>query len=129
MKKIIFLSVLGLFIAFSANAGTCNSGSIITAKNGSKYCISTSFMNWWSAFSWCESQGRTLADFNTLCPTTSGSVCPNMAGVSDGNYFAWTSTVDASNNAIGIYLNSGTFTASTSYYGNDPNAGYIAICK
>ena len=105
--------ILGTLVFFShANAYTsCVGGTEITANrygtdaqgnsldkggycssdgsdcNGKTFCRSDNTMNYWSAFTWCESNGGKLADLTTLCPGVPASTnktngaCPNMAGV------------------------------------------------
>ena len=44
-------------------------------------------MNWWSAFTWCESIGGQEANFLSLCPGTQAlnnqpaGACPNVKGL------------------------------------------------
>ena len=106
----------------------CNGGSIITAKDGTKFCKSDKGMNWWSAFTWCESQGRKLADFTTMCGNVSQSPsytegdCPNLQG--KGDVWVWSSLAYDSNLAIIVLLSSGA--VYINYRNFD---GYLALCE
>jgi len=53
--------------------------------NGQTFCVSNQNINWWSAVLWCQSNGGTLADLETLCPgirstgdNPSADACPNF---------------------------------------------------
>jgi len=68
--------------------------------NGLEFCMSGQNMNWWSAFTWCESIGGVLARFDHLCPNTQmikhgtqpgSGACPNLKGVGP-NAWGWSST-------------------------------------
>lgn len=49
--------------------------------NEMTFCQSSTTMNWWSAFAWCESIGATLADLNHACPNGLSSLtCANLTG-------------------------------------------------
>lgn len=122
MKKYIYFTLLlGMLTTTSALAETCanGAGTVITSNMGQKYCFGTSVtMNWWSAFSWCESAGYTLADMTQDCNCTASdcpqsdagsSSCTNFIDVAlpssiTSNYF-WTRSVDSSNpnNAYSVY--------------------------
>ena len=112
MRKLIVFLCLCVFLATSAMAEpTCNGGSTITAKDGTKFCKSNKTMNWWSAFTWCESQNRKLADFSKMCPgvsqasTNTEGDCPNLQGVE--NFCAWSSLASTSGLAFAVCLSSG----------------------
>ena len=93
MKKILFLTCTCLFFASAAMAA-CEAGTEITGKNGHVYCKSNNTMNWWSAATWCEAQGRHLASMEEMCPdtgsnnawdgSTGSGKCANLNGVGSG---------------------------------------------
>ena len=74
MKKYIYAAlILGVFASNEALAERCanGAGKVITSNMGTRYCLGDSVrMNWWSAFSWCESAGYTLADVTKDCVCT-----------------------------------------------------------
>ena len=66
-------------------------------------------MNWWSAFTWCESIGGRLASFNELCPSnqmlvneTTGA-CPNLTAASDVNSLWLWHTAKAPDDTTRVY--------------------------
>ena len=150
MKKIIvFLMCISLF-ATSAMAGICNGGKEITAHkatdegcsastcNGHTFCKSDKAMNWWSAFTWCESQGRKLADFVTMCPGVSQTPantqsatsiteadCPNLYGL-ESSAWMWSSLAYGSDTAIVVNLSSGAVSPNYSRHGSSSR---YAFCE
>lgn len=66
----------------------CEGGTVITAKNGTKFCKSNEPMTWWAANAWCFQNGGKLATIGRLCPGQSvgGGTCTNMKILS---YNAW----------------------------------------
>jgi len=111
MKKIIVFLCLCAVVPAMAAEPTCNGGTPITANDGTTFCKSNQKMNWWSAFTWCESQGRKLADFATMCPgvsqtpaNTAGD-CPNLQG--KGDVWVWSSLAYDEKYALGVNLSSG----------------------
>ena len=125
MKKVIvfLMCVFAVTSAMSAEP-TCNGGTPVKSNttatnpdcsadtcNGHEFCKSDKTMNWWSAFAWCESQNRKLAEFKTMCPgvsqapaNTAGD-CPNLQGVE--NFCAWSSLASTSGLAFAVCLSSG----------------------
>jgi len=132
MKKIIVFLCLCVFLATPAMATepTCegHGGKIITANNGTTFCKSDKEMNWWSAFTWCESQGRTLADFTTMCgnvsqsPSNTEGDCPNLQGLAESGW-VWSSLAYSSHGAILVNLSSGAV------YGPYRNNVTYALCE
>ena len=126
MKKRIVL--LMCFVAMSAMAQQaelpCNGGTPITSHkatdagcsdatcNEHTFCKSDKSMNWWSAFAWCESQNRKLADLSVMCPgvsQTSRSMegdCPNLWGVANTG-FVWSSLACNPDEAFVVHITSG----------------------
>ncbi len=73
MKLLTILAIAALaFNIAQAQAETCESGKLVTGNNGHVYCQSNREMNWWSAYTWCETQGRHLATMYELCPDWDG---------------------------------------------------------
>ena len=111
MKKIIVFLCLCAVVPAMAAEPTCNGGSIITAKDGTTFCKSNQKMNWWSAFTWCESQGRKLANLSKMCPNVSqvprneDGDCPNLQG--KGDVWVWSSLAYDEKYALGVNLSSG----------------------
>ena len=62
MKLLTTLTIAAIAaIALNVNAAsaeTCERGSLQTGQNGHVYCLSWNDMNWWSAYTWCQAQGR-----------------------------------------------------------------------
>ena len=134
MRKLIVFLCLCVFLAPSAMAEpTCNGGSTITANNGTTFCISGKSMNWWSAFAWCESQKRKLADFSKECPDASQAPaetegqCPNLQG--KGNVWVWSSLAQGSGSAISVKLSSGTVRSYNRKFGLDYGDYAYALCE
>ena len=134
MKKIFMFLCLCMCLATSAIAAqpTCEDqgGTSITSHkatdtgcspatanavatcNEHTFCKSNKTMNWWSAFAWCESQGRKLAEFSTMCPgltpypyNTTGD-CPNLQGLAESGW-VWSSLAWGSSYALLVNLSSG----------------------
>ena len=99
--------VIGAFLlSASVFASECGGGQWITANevgdldgaclvgscNGKQFCVSNGSVNWWSAFTWCKSNGLRLADLKTACAgnVPEGSYCINLKGKLDLSF--WTST-------------------------------------
>ena len=107
-----------VFNIAQARAETCESGKLVTGNNGHSYCQSKYQMNWWSAYAWCEAQGRHLASMYELCPDWDGSKggdkCANTNDGFDGS--GWTKTAFQQNYAFTVYP-SGTVDADGRTYG------------
>ena len=144
MKKlIVFLMCVFAVTSVMAAEPTCkdHGGTLITTHsasdegctsatcNGKTFCKSDKAMTWWSAFTWCESQGRTLADFAVMCPgvsqtpaNTTGD-CPNLQGLAESGW-VWSSLAYGSNSAIVVHLSSG---AVLNVDGR--NVNHYALCE
>ena len=132
MKKIIVFLMCVFALSAMAAEPTCedHGGSIITAKDGTKFCKSDKNMNWWTAFAWCESQNRKLAaDLSKMCPNVAPyprnetGDCPNLQGLAESGWL-WSSLAYDSGRAIFVNLSSGAM-----YNGNRyDNYGY-AFCE
>lgn len=116
MKKILF--ILGLFWACTSSVwATCNGGTEVTGKNGHVYCKSNVTMNWYSAFTWCEAQGRTLATMEQMCNIDETQKWDGSAGAgkclnlvvenSPSNYWGWTAVPYDTTKAFNVNLLSG----------------------
>ena len=143
-KRIVFLMWL-CFVGVSAMAQqaepTCVTGLSVTSHkatdagcsdatcNEHTFCRSGNGMNWWSAFAWCESQGRKLADFATMCPgvaqTPSGN-CPNLKGISGADRWMWSSLAINPSTAFIVRLSSDGTIASNA---RTMSTGYEAFCE
>ncbi len=86
MKKYILL--LGVLISFGTWA-KCPEGSGILLTGGApeniEYCQSKIDMNWWSAFTWCNSIGGEVIDLTYDCmlgeADDSEVACPYLNGI------------------------------------------------
>ena len=84
-----------------------------------------------AAYTWCESQGRTLAEFKTMCPGVSQTpadaegACPNFQGLSGSGEKLWSSLAYDSRTALVVILSSGAVN-SYSRYGTN---GFYALCE
>ena len=88
----------GLTFTASQAQAACDGGITVD-----KFCISDNIqMNWWSAYTWCEAQGRHLASIYEMCPGWTGndSSC-NMGTFTSGSTF-WTSTAEGTETAFRI---------------------------
>lgn len=78
----IFFSVLFLLFSFSAKATvSCQEadGKEFTGKDGvSHYCIGPQQMNWWSAYTWCDSIGGELFDMADCQLASNNGNCPQL---------------------------------------------------
>ena len=130
MKKTI-LAILMAILATSAYAeGKCEGGDPFEGANdGHEYCISTTTMSWWSAFAWCQHQGRHLASLQEVCEgwhgATGDAACGNLVKAGGPNKGCWTANPSGSNRAY--YVNAGTGTINGDYYRNI-TTNYAALC-
>lgn len=126
MKKLM-VGVCCLLISGSVLAGGCDSdsGTLITGKDGTKYCQSKVGLNWWSAFAWCDAIGGQLIDLTTECNKVTGTEqCPNLAGVGSGD--VWTQAVPSSDFAYYVDLSSGSV---SDYFRNNSILSFQALCS
>ena len=117
--------------------GLCNDPNDTTKTNncnGKRFCVGSMKMNWWSAFTWCESIGGKLAGFESACPgvqtqpSTETGACPNFKGI--GNYtWNWLNSGWERDKAFYVNPSSGALLISgSSRYRNTGN--YIqALCE
>ena len=120
LLTLAIIAVIALNVS-GALAATCEGGTLQTGENGHVYCQSNNQMNWWSAYTWCEAQGRHLASMYEVCPTWDGStgggkIC-NLNSFPDNGY-NWSSTALESNYAFAFtkssIANLGSLNASRS---------------
>ena len=96
MKLLTILAIAAIaFNIAQAQAESCEGGTLQTGDNGHVYCQSNREMNWWSAYTWCEAQGRHLATMYEVCPEWDGSTgdgnnC-NLNSFSNNSY-NWSAT-------------------------------------
>ena len=143
IKKVLFGILFTITFSFSSFTYTsCIGGTEITSNtsanqssctattcpnNSKKFCKSNVSLNWWSAFDWCQSNGGTLASFETLCPgvpvrlNSTAGACPAMQAVSSD--WVWTSLGYTSSNAFSINLSTGAINHFSRLN------GYRAICE
>lgn len=131
MKKIVLLIVLSLLAATHGYAA-CAEGTEITGKNGHVYCKSNVLMNWYTAFAWCDTQGRTLATMEQMCDidetqrwdgTTGTGKCLNIIGTGDSDQKVWSAIPYGSAFAFFVHLS----TANVNCNLNRTN-GHYALC-
>ena len=98
MKISNILTILAIAaVAFNvaqAHAESCEGGTLQTGDNGHVFCQSNNSMNWWSAYAWCEAQGRHLATMYEISPIWDGSTGDGKCGLSsfpNGDY-NWSAT-------------------------------------
>lgn len=69
MKSTLAAVTVGLCLLLSTHGYTasCEEGTEFKGKDGHVFCKSNVAMTWYSAFSWCEAQGRQLATAYQVC--------------------------------------------------------------
>ena len=81
---LLFACLLMLAHSFGLAAWTeencTNKGGQIVTVGGTTFCKSTSSMNWWSAYSWCQAMGGYMPVTTDLCPgeITQQRDCPGI---------------------------------------------------
>ena len=117
--------------------GLCNDPNnpeLTNNCNGKRFCAYIKWMNWWSAFTWCEAIGGKLASFTNVCPgvqimsnNTTGA-CPNAKGIGSNNFF-WTNTGSGSGSAFLVNLSTGAIPAHNRN-GSGTNGSYCnPLCE
>ena len=101
LLTLAIIAVIALNVS-GALAASCEGGTLQTGENGHVYCQSNSKMNWWSAYTWCEAQGRHLATMYEMCPEWDGSTGYNKCNQSSfsNNEYNWTATASGTKNAF-----------------------------
>ena len=100
LQKLLILSAVCLTLATGANAQTTCWGTEVAGNNGHVYCRSNNGqeMDWYSAYAWCDAQGRHMPTANELCDI--GTVVwgnnMNVSCTNIGYYIhnVWTSTLN-----------------------------------
>ena len=137
MKKILLLACVCMLCAGQAMAANCEAGTEIKGKNDHVYCKSNRTMNWWSAGTWCEAQGRHLATMEEMCPdtgeglnnawdgSTGGGKCANLNGpVTDVNS-VWSSLASEGRYVFNVGLHDGGVNSRAS---RSTSNVYFAFC-
>ncbi len=107
MKILNILTIAAITLNVGIVQAACEGGTLTTGPSGHEFCISTKGMNWWSAYAWCEANGRHFASIYELCPTWDGSIayhedCKLARNSSWATSNVWTAT--ASGNKEAIYV-------------------------
>ena len=106
--------------------GLCNDPNDTTKTNncnGMRFCWGPERVNWWSAFTWCESIGGKIARFENVCPGiqtgVGGDICHNAA-IRSAETGGWTHLGYGQNAAALVWFYSGTvdFVSRNTQYGN-----------
>ena len=101
-RLLIFITgsmiIVGISLNVKAADDSCANGAgtiVIGAVSGASYCRSQVGMNWWNAFSWCNSQGKQLFDL-TDCgcswQVNCQNKCPEINFKDSNNFWHWTQT-------------------------------------
>lgn len=131
MKKWLIICFGVVFVAQSVFAGTCIGGKEYVGRNGHSYCISNRGMNWWSAYQWCEAQGRRFATPSEACDYNGeawgSGYCSNLVVGSElSSQWGWLNLgLSASRSLIILFGNKALFSTTTQ---NDKNQANLAIC-
>ena len=88
-----------------------NDSSLTNNCNGKSFCRSIAYLNFWSAFNWCDGIGGKLASFESMCPGSQTytnerrGTCPNLVGLKDS--WHWTSIGWGTSNSLQVNLSTG----------------------
>ncbi len=147
--KNLFLICAVLFttpvaLADDITTETCanGAGTVIVGKSGTQYCMSNNTMNFWNAYSWCDSLGMRFIDLNTECgcsslvdcngPVNTAGKCPELATGVDTNIYIWT-TYSQGQNPLLMSINNGEITSYWTYRSHTSNGvkgwPYHALCR
>ena len=152
MKKLLFVLSLILCFATSAKSDDTATSSLSDAEwcpNGvvekgahptKRYCRSTFNIDWYTALSWCQAQGKHLATLSELCDKSENpedrvdasfvsNKCPNFAnGESSFNSWVWTGTANPTSSTIARLVAVGTGTISNNSGNFARNQLFYALC-
>lgn len=135
MHKILLLTCGILMSASVAMAADCanGAGTIITGQNGTTYCRSKNYMNWWTAINWCKTIGMQPITYPADC-TCTGPYCPTeMTGCPNFNLNSggavWTGTPSKGNGAYTINIANGLVSNGETNINYKRTALYTIICK
>lgn len=121
----------------STVANACDGISI----HSGKYCISKHRMNWYSAYDWCKSQGKTMPTLESLCGSKSSCAAATLTETDQNNITqsgglvdeaAWVNTSVSTKYAYHVYLAKGSI--APSHHGERSSGcghgkGCVAICQ
>ncbi len=128
MKLLTFTAIVAgiLTIGSAANAATCEGGTLATGENGHEYCRSNLRMNWWSAYAWCEANGRHMASMYEICPDWDGSTGENKCTNYNSQLKSglWTSTPYQADKAFKIT----EWRKSVGLDNRTDSSNYYALC-
>ena len=130
MKKTILAILMTMMTTTAFAEGKCEGGDPFEGvSDGHEYCISTTTMNWWSAFAWCQHQGRHLASLQEACEgwhaTTGSTICGNFVTSDFTRKYLWMANPSGSTNAYHVIGGSGNI-VNLHTYGRA--AGFFALC-
>ena len=93
---IITLCCMAITPAFAVTAWTeenCNNkGGQMVTVGGQRFCKSTSTMNWWSAYSWCQAIGGKMPSITELCPNAASITAGGNCAQTYSGSWVWSST-------------------------------------
>ncbi|MBP5344123.1 MAG: hypothetical protein J6Y85_03535 [Alphaproteobacteria bacterium] len=91
-----------------------NDTNLTNNCNGQKFCLGGKGMNWWSAFTWCESIGGKQASLSNMCPGAPQvsdydhpNACPNLLKAI--NVRVWTAQGTGQNRAFQVHWNNSIY--------------------
>ena len=106
---LLFACLLMLAPSFGLAAWTeencTNKGGQIVTVGGTTFCKSTSSMNWWSAYSWCQAMGGYMPTVKEMCPNVASITRYAICGLTYSD-FAQTST-PANNQQVWTFSHNG----------------------
>ncbi len=136
MKKIVLLT--GIILMIPNMVSACG-GIEIKGKSGADYCLCYHNMNWYSAYTWCQTQGMNLIDLETVCGSTSTTCSELILSESEKNHIlesvgkvadVWTNTSYSDQFAYFTNLSSGkTLSGYSHYRDNRHNYPVYALCQ
>ena len=130
MKKTILAILMAMLATTAFAEAKCEGGDVFEGVNdGHEYCISKSKMNWWSAFTWCQHQGRHLPSLQEVCEGwhgASGPVCDNLIKSDVTATHCWTANPSGSTSAWIVVIGTGSIFSHSSVLRNNGTA--IALC-
>ncbi|MBQ3696159.1 MAG: hypothetical protein II938_04260 [Alphaproteobacteria bacterium] len=137
MKKSVLLFAGACLLCSSLAHATCTGGTEYMGKVNTtqRLCMSSassaSFMNWWSAFAWCNANGMRLARYEDVCTGGSMSFVNNSARCGNiSSYSAITGIwlADANENGTQALQVGGRCDLGCSIWWSNRSATARAIC-
>ncbi len=136
MKKIVLLT--GMILMASNMANACE-GISTKGNSGADYCLSHHNMNWYSAYTWCQTQGMNLIDLETVCGSNTKTCSELRLSEAEKNHIlesggkvsdVWTNTSYSEQYAYFTNLSSGqTLSGYSHYRDNRHNYPVYALCQ